>query len=353
MKRAFFGSGPGAERPRAQLRRPWGRTSATPRAPLAQRGGAREPAAHGPLALWSLSALLVVAWGLNFVFGKFAVRGFAPAVGAPAFAATGARIILAAALPLPLLLFARFRPGNSRAKSAAESPAQSFAGRLDWRLLALLGVTGITCNQLFFVWGLAYTSAADAALLQSLTPLLVLLLARRGGQEAITPAKLGGMILALAGVAVIVGHGLSLGGAAWGDFLELLSALSFTIYTVAGKPLAGKLDTWTFTLATYALGALAALPLVLPSLVQVHWARVTASGWWGVLYMSLIGSLLAYWIFYDLMKTLTAAQVSTLNYLQPVVAALAGWWLLAEPLTPELGVGGAAILLGVWWVERR
>lgn len=296
--------------------------------------------AHGPALLLLLAALLVLAWGFNYVFGKLAIAGFASASASPALAAIAARMILAAAVML-LIAAAGWGRGWIR-------PVR----RQDFPRLVLLGLSGVTLNQYFFVLGLKYTSVAHAALIFALTPVCVLLLAAAIRQEPITLAKVIGLLLCLAGVAVLMRPAAEAGASRKGDFIELLAALAFAVYTVWGKEIVGRIDTMTFTFYTYVFGGICVLPLVWPELGSTRWPQVSALGWWGVAYMVAAGSLLAYWIYYDLMKSLSAAQVSALSYLEPVVAAFAGLWILREPLTSGLALGGGAILLGVYLAER-
>lgn len=302
--------------------------------------GSRPPA-HRLGLLLSLSALLVLAWGFNYVFGKLAIVGFRPASGQPAIAAIGARLILAAVV---VLLLAAAGAGRGWVKPVR---------RRDLPRLLLLGFTGITLNQYFFVLGLDYTSVGHAALIFALTPVCVLLLAAALRQERITGLKVLGLLLCLAGVAILMRPAVGAGGSRKGDFIEFLAALSFAIYTVWGKEIVGRIDTLTFTVYTYVAGGLCVLPLVWPAMTRTAWLRVPALGWWSVAYMVAFGSLVAYWVYYDLMKSLTAAQVSALSYLEPVVAAGAGLWILREPLTSGLALGGGAILVGVYLTERR
>src|SRR5690348_13947552 len=178
--------------------------------------GSRPPA-HRLGLLLSLSALLVLAWGFNYVFGKLAIVGFRPASGQPAIAAIGARLILAAVV---VLLLAAAGAGRGWVKPVR---------RRDLPRLLLLGFTGITLNQYFFVLGLDYTSVGHAALIFALTPVCVLLLAAALRQERITGLKVLGLLLCLAGVSILMRPAVGAGGSRKGDFIEFLAALSFAI----------------------------------------------------------------------------------------------------------------------------
>ncbi len=305
-----------------------------------QRQAADPPVAprHRGWRLPAWLAALILAWSFNYIFGKWAIRGLAPASTAPAVDASGLRICIAAVILCLLALHPRLRPRRITRREIV--------------MLALLGLSGVTLNQFFFVWGLHYTTVAHAALMFSLTPVFVLALAAACGQERPTWVRVAGMIIAVAGTALVVWRGSTGGATPLGDVIELGSAAAFAYYTVAGKDSVARFDTLSFTFYTYLFGALLMLPLVLPAMAHTRWRAVTAMGWGSVAYMALAGSLAAYFIFYDVMKRLSAFQVAALQYLQPVVASLAAVYLLAEPLTAGLVAGGAIILGGVYLAER-
>ena len=70
-------------------------------------------------------------------------------------------------------------------------------------------------------------------------------------------------------------------------------------------------------------------------------ANATARSWWGWVYLVVVGSLFAYTAFVWLVGHAPLSLVSTYAYVNPVVAVLLGWWILGEPLTVGLLVGGA------------
>ena len=91
----------------------------------------------------------------------------------------------------------------------------------------MLGLYGVIANQLFFVLGLAWTSAAQAALIMTLMPILVLLLAAFLGQERITAPKVAGMTIAAMGVGVLQLEKKGGSGAILlGDFTTFLCCVS-------------------------------------------------------------------------------------------------------------------------------
>ncbi len=99
-----------------------------------------------PAALYALILLMVAFWSGNYIAGKIALREFSPLLLA------GLRIGFAGLMILPVLPFRRSEPW----------PSASGVVRL-----LVLGILGVTLNQLFFIVGLSRTSVAHSALMPS------------------------------------------------------------------------------------------------------------------------------------------------------------------------------------------
>ena len=170
---------------------------------------------------WRIYVMVFVItcmWAGNFIAVKFAIAEMPPLL------VMGLRTLLAGAVMLPVFL------GTVR----AEEQKQSL--RRDFWLLAVLGVGGVTLNQLFFTLALERTSVAHGSLIISTTPISILLLASIIGQERLTKLKILGMMLALGGVALIqFTPAKSDGATVFGDFLAVCGSLTFAAFTVFGK----------------------------------------------------------------------------------------------------------------------
>jgi drug/metabolite transporter (DMT)-like permease len=281
---------------------------------------------------------MTLIWSINYVVAKVALRAF------PALLIGPLRAAVAAVLLAPLFLWTRWR---GRGASDQWQPRELLT-------IAVLGVFGITLNQVLFVLGMNRTSVAHAALLIATTPLQVMLLAALRGQESVTPRKIGGMLTAVGGIAVLNlapgrdAHGASLSG----DLFIFLAAFSFSVYTVFSKEVTRRHDSVTVNSLGYFAGALAGAPLLVQQSAGFDFARVPASGWWALAYMALLSSVLCYFIFYYALNHLPATRLAAFSYMQPVIAALAGLVLLGEPITAAVGLGGLLVLSGVWVTGR-
>lgn len=277
-----------------------------------------------------------VFWASNIVAGKEAVSSFG-AMGLAQLRLAGAALLFA-------VLFLAWRGW----------PELRLGGR-QWLVLVGVAFNGLTLNQICFINGLARTSVAHTGLIVALGPVMTLALACLLRLEPLTLSKLLGMLISFAGVAMLTLGGQEAGSTAhWqGDLIVLAGSASFAYYTIQVKEIANLYDTLTLNTVTFALGCLLMIPFAARAVSQIRWAKVTLGGWGGLVFMIVLGTVVAYLFYAFALTELAASRVAAFNYLQPVVAALLGVWLLGEKITTRVVAGGALILLGVYLAERE
>ena len=297
-------------------------------------GATRRSRSHALMDFLMLIATF--SWAANIVAGKFVLRSMSPMALAQA-RVTGATILFAV-----VFFFARGR-------------AALQLTRREWGLVALTAFFGITLNQIFFIGGIGRTSAEHSGLMVALGPVMVLGLSCALRLEPLTLLKAVGAAVALAGVGFLTaGKGAYTSGATWlGDGLLLIGGAAFAYYTVLLKEIADRFDSLTINTLVFGLGAIFMLPFSLRALARVSWRALPAEAWWGMAFMVILGSFISYLIYAFALTELTASRVAAFAYLQPVVAAGLGIWLLGEFLTSRIVAGGALILLGVYLAERE
>lgn len=302
--------------------------------PAIDRHPAKTPSHHAAAEV--LMLVTTFCWASNIVAGKEALQGFGP------LALAQLRMSLAALFYCAVFFLWR------------RSPSLHLSRR-QWLLLALLGFTGITLNQICFLGGLARTSVTHTGLIQAVGPIMVLLLAALIGREVLTLQNCAGMAIAFTGVAVLLtGKSSSQNGAHWsGDVILLAAGASFAFYTILMKDVASDYDALTLSTLVFGLGAALLMPFCLGSLAKVEWRQVPLHAWAGLGYMVVFGSVVAYLIYTFALSILSASKAAAFAYLQPVMAVALGVWLLGERVTSGEFAGGALILLGVYLTERQ
>jgi drug/metabolite transporter (DMT)-like permease len=288
-----------------------------------------------PVLLYALILLMVAFWSGNYIVGKIALREFSPLLLA------GLRIGFAGLMMLPLYTW-------ERASKSARIPWATL------KHLLILGLFGVTLNQLLFIVGLSRTSVAHSAIIIGLTPVLVLILARLRGLESITPRKSAGLAIALCGVALLkMFEPTGRTGATWfGDFFTFLTALCFALFTVFGKEVTKQFTSVTVNSVAYVAGGVVLLPVTIWEAARHPLLQISAAAWLAVFYMALFPSVVAYLIYYYALTQIAASRVSAFSYLQPVFASAMGVAILGEHLTASVIAGGSVILAGVFLVER-
>ena len=287
-----------------------------------------------PTILYGALVLQTFTSAGTYLFGKRALTEI-PALPLGMIRFAGSSILLS-------LLLLRLRP-----------PGQRLPPRAAWRKIVLLAFVAVPLNQGFFLYGLQLSTAAHAALLYTLTPLFVLLLAQLligefpGWRTAL------GTLLALGGtIYVLVQRGLDLSrGPLIGDLLLLIAVIAWSIFTAEGRELVaqfGALPTIAWTLIA---GTVLFLPLGLGSLLveenRADLARASREAWWGVAYLIVVTSVVAYLLWYWALKHLAAARVAVFSNLQPLTTALLAHFFLAEKITVRFVLGACVVIAGV------
>jgi drug/metabolite transporter (DMT)-like permease len=223
-------------------------------------------------------------------------------------------------------------------------------GRADVFGFALAGLF-FAGDLAFWHWSLQLTSVANATLLPNFAPVFVTLAGFLLFGERFSKLFLAGMATAIAGAVILMGESLDLGPRhLLGDALALITALFYAGYIVCVGRLRARHGTARIMAWSGLVTCLALLPLALASgerllAETVHgWAVLAALG----LFSHALGqSLIAY-----ALAHLPAAFSSVGLLLQPALAALLAWLLLAEPIGPWQAAGAAVILAGIVLARR-
>ncbi|HID50173.1 MAG TPA: DMT family transporter, partial [Chromatiales bacterium] len=207
---------------------------------------------------------------------------------------------------------------------------------------------GIYGAMLFVYWGAQYIPSGLISVLFGLTPILTGVLAAVWlGEEGFTPAKLAGIALGIAGLALIFGTGIRLGEHAGYGILAVLASVGIhSISTVWVKSLRVRLPA----IEVVSGGLLVAAPLYLLTwwLFDGTWPaslpqRAVAS----ILYLALFGSVLGFFLFYYVLRHMDASRVALVTLITPVLALILGQVFNQESIAPVVWIGTCCILLGM------
>lgn len=285
---------------------------------------------------WALLVILSILWGGSFFFVGVAVKVLPP------FTLVVLRVGLAA-LALQLVLRARGlgmpRDGGS------------------WGAFFGMGLLNNMIPFSLIVWGQSQIASGLASILNATTPLFTLVVAHLlTRDERLSGGKLTGILLGLAGVAVIIGPESlqGLGGDLLPQLAVLGAALSYACAGVFGRRFA-RMGIAPLQTAAGQVSASTILLLPLALLVDKPWQLAVPglSVWGAVLGLALVSTALAYIIYFRLLASAGATNLLLVTFLIPVSAILLGTVFLGEHLATGDFVGMALIGLGLLVIDGR
>ena len=281
----------------------------------------------------------VTIWGGSFASTKYALAQAQPMV------ILWLRLIIG----MPILFAGLLWERSIRLPSIKEAVA-----------LFLMGFQGIFFHQAIQSYAMKTAGAANANWMMIATPALVAILGRIFLKEKISGRGICGMILAAAGVALVIGRGTvatanSGGFGSIGDLIILLSVLNWAVFLIVSRRVLTKDLSPAFVIFWEMLFALiAATPFaiitgsdfsVIPSFTTGTWAAL--------IFLGAFSSALAYIFWFKALSIFTVAKVAVFQFLQPIAGVVISYFLVGERFTPWLFIGGTMILCGVWLVNKR
>lgn len=287
-----------------------------------------------PSRLWMVLAFLAiyVVWGTTYLAIRYAVETLPP------LATAGIRHTTAGLILLGIAWSRGFRPRREH-----------------W-------LAGIALGAMFFLvghgtlhWAEQYVSSGLAALLVASEPLWILLLGAAMKQQRINWQNGLGLLLGLAGVAILTAH-------------EFVTRSSLTVGVIAvlvgtASWAMGACVSPRLELPRDAMGR-AAVPLVCGAgmllvaagasgeFSSVQWSAVSMRSLLGLAYLIVFGSVVAFTAYTWLLQRCSPTLVATHTFVNPLVAVLAGWLWASEPLTVRIVAATAVILGAIALIQR-
>ena len=248
------------------------------------------------------------------------------------------RLVIGAAILAPLAL-------------ARRPAAHRLSGQDRWRV-GWMGVLGFAAAFAFANWGIAWSTATNAALLITVEPVSLILLSPLFLGERLTRRELVGATLTLGGATVVVLNGvpgLSVAIAPhWrGDLLLVLSGLAYAAYSLIGRSVLARHAALPVTAWSMLWGLAAMMPLGALEWLGGHRPRWSPIAVIGTAYLGVAITALGYLVWNWVLERVEAPRLALFVNVQPVVGAFLGVWWLGEPLTAFTVIGGVLVLVGL------
>jgi drug/metabolite transporter (DMT)-like permease len=286
--------------------------------------------AFNPLPLYI--GLFCLLWSFAFVAGKIGVTDCPPLI----------------------LLTARFSLAGILILGITALRGEAWSS-LTWRDAGIFAILGVANNALYL--GLGYTglqtvSAGVGGLIVSANPVFTAVLAAVFLGEALTWRKVIGLLLGIAGVSFIVWHRMSVGTDRWdGIVFTLASLASIVAGTILFKVLAPKGSLWVGNGVQNLAAGIVLLPFAF-TLADVGDIVPSTRLFAAFAFLVLGGSILAYLLWFHLLKMCGATAASAYHFLMPPLGMLFAFLVLGEHVETRDLLGIVPVALGIYLVTR-
>jgi drug/metabolite transporter (DMT)-like permease len=277
-------------------------------------------------------AAIYLVWGSTYLAIRYAVETIPPLVAA------GIRHTIAGGVLLAWACARGYRPRREH-----------------W-------IAGIVLGALFFFvghgtlhWAEQHVASGLAALLIATEPMFILVLAWLSGQQRISRISALGLAFGVVGVAILTGAEVSAKNASLiGLLAVLLGSLSWSAGVVISPKLNLPIDALARTAVPLVCGAVMLLATagITGEFRGLHWSAISLKSIFGLGYLIVFGSIVAFTAYTWLLQRVPPAVVATHTYANPVVAVLLGWLLASEPLTARVAIASVAILGAIMLIRQ-
>ena len=273
--------------------------------------------------------LLCLIWGSTWLFIKLGLNDLPP------FTFAGIRFVIGVAILFAIIKARRLSLPRTRA---------------DWILLAVTGVLSFSLNYGLLFWGEQYISSGLAALLQATIPAFGLVIAHFYlPGEQMTPVKILGVMIGVAGVGVVFSNQLSVAGtrALAGCAALVVGSACAAYANVLVKARGAKLDPAVLAGGQMFFGLIPLLVIGIPlegNPFQFHWTRMAIVS---LFYLAIVGSVAAFLLYYWLVQHMDVTKTMLVALVTPVIAVALGVMVLHEELNWRTFAGVAMIMSGI------
>lgn len=279
--------------------------------------------------------LLCLIWGTTWFFIKIGLEDLPPI----SFAAI--RFVCALAIVFLIIWFQKIQLPKTKK---------------DWKLVGITGILQFSINYALVFWSELHISSGLAAVLQASIPAFGLLWAWiHLPDEKIGWRKISAIMLGIIGVAVIFIEQLQINSAMafLGCLAIVFGASAAAEASVLTKAFGSSLHPASLVFGQMLCGI---LPLILFGLWQegnplnFNW---TFRAVFSVFYLAVIGTILAFWLYYWLLSKIESTKAMTISLITPLIAVIIGALALGEKLPLQTFLGGILILASIGIIILR
>ncbi|MBI1731382.1 MAG: DMT family transporter [Gammaproteobacteria bacterium] len=201
-------------------------------------------------------------------------------------------------------------------------------------------------------WGIKFIPSGWVAVIFGLTPIMTSIITTVWFKEGrLGIARLGSLLTSLSGLGVIFQDSLRLGSeAAWGIGANVLGTFFYAATMVWMKRINAGVGAIASTTSSHAvaLSMFAAAGLITGVHVE---PGVSTRALGAIAYLGIVGSIIAYSMFFYLLKHLDPTRIAIISLMTPILSLLIGHAFNDEPLNASIWTGSGLVVLGLLWFE--
>ena len=274
-------------------------------------------------------------WALTPIFGRMLAGYSAP------YALAFGRFLVATAVLWVFLRASGERAQISRAHLGA---------------FLLLGLTGVFLHNVLVFMGVEHTEANRANVIFSTITIMIAMIDVLWYRQRLSRGMVGGILLGIVGTAIVVTDGapwrLLDGAMGLGDGLILLSAASWALYSVLGRPLLKIYSPLTLTFYASLSGTLMLAPFVVLDWAVLPQLTSDSKALAMIGFLGVLNSAVGFLWYYQAVARIGAVLTSAYINLVPIFGLLLSAILLGELPNAALLIGGALVLAALWLINR-
>src|SRR5262249_20872586 len=221
-----------------------------------------------------------------------------------------------------------------------------------WKALIVLGITFIGLPYALLFWAERRITSSLTAVIFSASPLVVAMSTPLMTHQRVPRRAVYGMVWALGGIAVLFYTGLSLSSyMLLGGIAVIAAVLTSAWSTIYAKRHLGGVNPLVGTTVQFAV---AAIFLYGASFLRERGSESTwtSSSWLALSFLALFGSVVAFSLYYWLLRSVLPYQLSTLNLIVPLIAIMEGALILHESVPPVMLIASLVVLAAVGSILR-
>ena len=210
-------------------------------------------------------------------------------------------------------------------------------------------------RKVFIMFGLSMTSPIDGSIIDTIVPLLVLVLSVLLGMDRFTKLKITGLVLGMAGAVAVVLAGASSNHAhshLWGNVLIFLCACATSVYMVWFKRLIAKYRITTVLRWVYCAAAIMALPFGIGPIIHTDFTAIARHALFPALFVLMVPTYVPNLMLNYALKTVQPTVSSIYTYLQPLLAIAISVAMGLDKLHMDTVIFALVIFVGVGLVLR-